>query len=154
VAISFAVLNQVRDCFASACGGWSRHDRLNNVLEVTLRTRYYYLVDFSQSIIPLIEDVPVIRIILASILVFFLPGFAWSLVFFYKNINIIERIALSIGLSIALVTLSVLALNVLLDVRINGFNAVVTIVVITVIPFGIYLIRRYLMHKSGASGGE
>jgi uncharacterized membrane protein len=114
-------------------------------------------VDFGQlhqSVIPFIEDVPVIRVILASILVFFLPGFAWSLVFFYKNINIIERIALSIGLSIALVTLSVLALNVLLDVRINGFNAVVTIVVITVIPFGIYLIRRYLMHKSGASGGE
>ena len=84
--------------------------------------------------IPIIEDVPVIRVILASVLVFFLPGFAWSLVFFHKNINIIERIALSIGMSIALVTLSVLALNVLFDVRINGFNALITIIVITVIP--------------------
>ncbi len=104
--------------------------------------------------IPFIEDMPVIRVILAGILVFFLPGFAWSLVFFHKNINVIERIALSIGMSIALVTLSVLALKLLLHVRINGFNAVITIIVITVIPFAIYIIRRFLIRSSGASGGE
>ena len=101
----------------------------------------------------LIESVPVVRAIVALIIVFFLPGFAWSLVFF-KKINILERVALSLGLSIALVTLSVIVLNVLFHVRINGFNALITIIVMTVIPLAIYLIRRYAMPKSGASEGE
>jgi len=96
---------------------------------------------------------PAARAIAAFILVFFLPGFAWSLVFF-KKVNALERIALSLGLSIALVTLSVIVLNVLLHVRINGLNALITIIVMTVIPLAIYFIRRYAMHKSGASDGE
>jgi uncharacterized membrane protein len=110
-------------------------------------------VDFSQSVISLVEDVPIIRAVLGGILVFFLPGFAWSLVLFHKNINTIERIALSIGLSIALITLSVLALNVLLHVRINGFNALVTIIVITAVPLVIYLLMRLQGRRTGASGG-
>ncbi len=77
----------------------------------------------------LIESVPAVRAIAAFILVFLLPGFAWSLVFFKKNINIIERVTLSLGLSIALVALAVLVLNVLFHVRINGFNALITVVV-------------------------
>ena len=96
---------------------------------------------------------PVVRIILGFILVFFLPGFVWSLVFF-KKINILERVALSLGLSIALVTLAVLILNVLFHVKITGVNALITIGVMTVIAVIIYLIRRYVMRKSGASGGD
>jgi uncharacterized membrane protein len=113
-------------------------------------------VEFSQlhqSVTSLIESVPVVRVIVAFILVFFLPGFAWSLIFF-KKINTLERVAFSLGLSIALVTLAVLGLNVLLHVRINGVNALITIGAMTVIPIAIYLIRRYAMHKSGASDGE
>ena len=48
------------------------------------------------------ESVPVIRGIIGFILVLFIPGFAWTLVFF-KQLNVIERIALSFGLSIAVV---------------------------------------------------
>lgn len=113
-------------------------------------------MEFSQlqpSIVPLIDNFPVVRAVLAGILVFFLPGFAWSLVFF-KKINILERIALSLGLSIALITLAVLVLNVLLHVRINGVNALITIGVMTVIAFAIYLIRRLYTRQSRASDGE
>ena len=106
-----------------------------------------------QSLTSFIESMPAARAIAAFVLVFFLPGFAWSLVFF-KKVNVLERIALSLGLSVALVTLSVLVLNVLFNVRINGFNALITIIVMTVIPLAIYFIRRYAMHKSGASDGE
>ncbi len=95
----------------------------------------------------------VIRAIAGFILVFFLPGFAWTLVFF-KKINIIERIVLGIGLSIALVTLSTIVLNIIFHVRINGFNALITIIILTLIPTGIYLIRRFLTHKSEAPDGE
>jgi uncharacterized membrane protein len=97
---------------------------------------------------------PVVRVILGGVLVFFLPGFAWSLVFFRNNISAIERIGLSIGLSIALVTLAVLALNVLLHVKINGFNALITISAITATALAIYAIRRFAMHGSVASDGE
>ena len=71
--------------------------------------------------LPVFERLPVIRASLGVILVFFLPGFAWTLVFF-KQINVIERVALSLGLSIAVVTLSILALNLLLGIKITGLK--------------------------------
>lgn len=109
-------------------------------------------MDFS-GLLSFAEEIPVIRAILGVILVFFLPGFAWTLVFFRK-VNIIERAAISIGLSIALVTLSILVLNVLFDIRISGLNAIVTIIVITIIPAGIYFLRRYLARNSESSDGD
>ena len=82
-----------------------------------------------------------VRAALGFILVFFLPGFAWTFIFFHK-LHHIERIALSFGLSIAIVTLSVIALNVLLQVPISGWNSVLTILVLTLIPLPIYYILK------------
>jgi len=75
------------------------------------------------------------------ILVFFIPGFAWTLVFF-KQVNVLERIALSFGLSIAMVTLSILVLNKLIGIRITGLNSVLIILVITVVPIVVYYLNR------------
>lgn len=91
--------------------------------------------------LPFLERLPAIRAILGFILVFFLPGFAWTLVFF-SRINAIERVALSFGLSIAVVTLSIVALNVLLGVRVTGSNSVLTIIVVTIIPVVFYYLKR------------
>ncbi len=100
------------------------------------------------SAVPFLESVPVIRAILGSILMFFLPGFAWTLVFFgRKQINILERLALSFGLSIALVTLSIFALNRLIGMGITGPNAVLVIIAITVIPLAIYLLKRLMVKR-------
>lgn len=101
-------------------------------------------MDFRQIFdfaIPFLERLPVLRAILGVIIMFFLPGFTWSLVFF-KGINVIERIALSIGLSVAIITLSILALNKLLGIRITGVNSLLIIIVITVIPLAFYYIGR------------
>ena len=89
----------------------------------------------------ILESLPGIRGILGIILMFFLPGFAWTLVFF-KQINIAERIALSVGLSIALVTLSIFTLNKLIGIRITGVNSVLIIMFITLIPVGVYYLNR------------
>ncbi len=63
------------------------------------------------------------RIFFGSVFVLFVPGFAWSYVFFAKrNIDWIERVALSFGLSIALVPLLVFWFNWLFDVRITLLN--------------------------------
>ncbi len=98
--------------------------------------------------LPFLDSLPAIRVILGVILVFFLPGFAWTLVFFSgRQINIIERLALSFGLSIAVVTLSILALNKLVGVRITGFNSVLIILVITIIPIVIYYLKKLVKRR-------
>ena len=96
-----------------------------------------------EFVLPFFERLPVIRALLGFILVFFLPGFAWTLVFF-KQIKLIERIVLSFGLSIAIVTLSILALNLLLGVSITGLNSLLIIVVVTIIPILIYYLRKLI----------
>ena len=98
-----------------------------------------------EFMLPFLDRLLVIRVVLGFGLVFVLPGFAWTLVFFNgRQINVIERLAISFGLSIAVVTLSMLALNWLIGMRITGFNAVLVISVITVVPLVLYFLRRYM----------
>ncbi len=92
---------------------------------------------------PLLSFLAVLRGIGGLILVFFLPGFAWSLVFF-KNLKVVERIALSIGLSIALVTLIIMFLNIVLGMRITLFSSLMVIIAITAIPLTIYGANRLM----------
>jgi len=91
----------------------------------------------------LLDSLPGLRAILGLILVFFLPGFAWTLVFF-RQVNILERLAISVGLSIAMVTLSILALHKIAGVTITGFNSVLIIIVVTIIPLVIYYLNRLM----------
>lgn len=98
-------------------------------------------------VLPFLDRVPIVRALLGFVLVFFLPGFAWTLVFF-RQIKVLERIILSFGLSIAVVTLSILALNVLLGIRITGLNSLLIIIVLTVIPIVLYYLRRFIRKRS------
>jgi uncharacterized membrane protein len=96
-------------------------------------------------ILPFLDRLLVVRVILGFVLVFVLPGFAWTLVFFNgRQINLIERLAISFGLSLALVTLSILALNWLIGIGITGLNAVLVIGTITVVPLVLYFLRRFM----------
>ena len=54
-----------------------------------------------------------------------------------------ERVALSIGLSIALVTLSVLFSNMVFKIPITGFNSLLIIIVITIVPLAIHYSNKY-----------
>lgn len=71
----------------------------------------------------------VVRAGVGFMLVLFLPGLAATYALFPRKeeIDILERIALSIGLSISLVVLSVLALNQFLGVAINLMNSLLII---------------------------
>ena len=104
-------------------------------------------------IFPFLERVVVLRAILGFTLVFFLPGFAWTFIFF-KKINVIERVVLSFALSIAIVTLSILLLNVVFGMRITGFNSVLVIIFITVVPAGAYYLNRYIKRKKENASQE
>jgi len=104
------------------------------------------------SAVPFFDSLPAIRAILGFILVFFLPGFAWTLVFFSgKQINIIERLALSFGLSIATVTLSIFALNRLIGMSITGSNAVLVTIAVIIIPMVIYGLKKLIGRRGGSA---
>lgn len=84
-----------------------------------------------------------LRIFFGSVFVLFVPGFAWSYIFFArKSIDWIERVALSFGLSIALVPLTVFWLNWLFEVRITLLNTFLIVCGLTAIPVAYVLIRK------------
>ena len=108
------------------------------------------IFDFGVSCL---DHVPVLRAILGFALMFFIPGFAWSFVFFSgKQINALERVVLSIGLSVAMVTLSMFALNLVFDVKVTGTNAVLDIIVITLLAAAFYLARKFVNSRLLKSG--
>jgi uncharacterized membrane protein len=71
-----------------------------------------------------------LRVVFGSLFVLFLPGFAWSFVFFdkaKKEIDWLERGVLSIGLSIALVPLAVFWFNWVLNVKITLLHTILIV---------------------------
>lgn len=87
----------------------------------------------------------VFRAILGVVSVFFLPGFVFTLVFFKKGqLSTLEKIALSFGLSIAMITLGVIFLNMLFGIAINGVNSVLIIILLIIIPALINYFRKFI----------
>jgi len=85
----------------------------------------------------------IIRAIFGGIFILLLPGLAWSYVFFSrKDINWVERIALSFGLSIALVSLAVFLLNKLFGVGINLLTFALVVVSLTALAIALAFLRR------------
>ena len=105
-----------------------------------------YIRQLFDFVFPFLEHLSILRALLGFILVFFLPGFAWTLIFF-RQINVIERVALSLGLSIAVVTLSLLSLNRLVGIRITGFNSVLVILAVSIIPIVVYYLNRFIRQR-------
>jgi uncharacterized membrane protein len=89
-----------------------------------------------------------LRIFFSAIFILFLPGFVWSFVFFAKReIDWVERIALSFGLSIAIVPLTVFWLNWIFDVRITLLNTSLIVCALIVVPTAYLLVRRPSLRK-------
>ncbi|MFC1918749.1 DUF1616 domain-containing protein [Chloroflexota bacterium] len=97
-------------------------------------------------ILPAIDNSPIIREISGFILVFLLPGFAWTFVLF-KRVNYLERLVLSFGLSIALVTLSILLSNAVFKIQITGLNSFIITLIIIIMPIIIYYINKYFLKR-------
>ena len=107
-----------------------------------------------EFVLPFLERLSIIRALLGFIFVFFLPGFVWTLVFFKgKQINVVERIALSFGLSIAVVTISLLSLKMLIGIKITGFNSVLIIMAVTIIPVAVYYLNKLIRRRQGNKAG-
>ena len=113
-------------------------------------------MDFSQLvdfIAPTGGPLAIIRAIAGFFIVLFLPGFAWTLVFF-NRLHVLERVALSFGLSIATAVLSIMALNLVLGMKITATSSLLTILMITVVALAIYLLKRFAFQKKTDSNGD
>lgn len=83
----------------------------------------------------------IFRIIVGSIFILFLSGYVLSYAFFLKKeVDVIERIALSFALSIAVVPLIVFYLS-LLKVKINTINIILEVLAIVLLGSVIWYIR-------------
>jgi len=77
-----------------------------------------------------------IKTIIWCVYILFIPGFIWSYVLFYKSeIDLIERIAVSFGLSVSVVPLTVFWMNYFFKIKITLAN--VTLIVLILIISGI-----------------
>ena len=84
------------------------------------------------------------RIFFGSVFILFVPGFAWSYVFFARrNIDWIERVTLSVGLSIAVVPLAVFWFNWLFDVKITLLNTSLIVCGLTVLALACVWARKH-----------
>ncbi|MBU0649488.1 DUF1616 domain-containing protein [Patescibacteria group bacterium] len=83
-----------------------------------------------------------IRVVLGSVFVLFVPGYFLMQAFFKKEeIDFLEKITLSIVLSITSVPLAILFLNVIFGVKINAVNTTVIILMIAVVS---YIYTKYI----------
>ena len=99
------------------------------------------------------DAVDIVRIIFGSIFVLFIPGLAWSYVFFQKKqIDIIERLALSFGLSIALVPLTVFWFNWIFDIKLSLVNTIFIVLGITAAALVWLFARRRMWTARMAQG--
>ncbi len=105
------------------------------------------LRELSGTFLPFLDSIPAVRVIMGTILVFFLPGFAWTIVFF-RQLKPLERIPISIALSIVLVTLSLLFASRIFGTVINGFNAVLIIVTVTALPVLVHFLVKYTKYRT------
>ena len=94
----------------------------------------------------------ILRLLFGGIFILFVPGFAWSFVFLKKReSDWIERVALSFGLSIALVPLTVFWLNWLFHVKITVLNTSLIVCGLTVIPAVYTFARRSSWGRNATS---
>lgn len=92
----------------------------------------------------------------AFLFIFIVPGLAWSLVMF-RNISVVERLVVAVGLSLALVTLAVLGLNIVFHVKITLLSMSLVVMVVTVLAPVVLTLKYYVSKRrapSGSGGGE
>ena len=109
------------------------------------------LSSLSELAPPFLGRLPLIRAIVWFIIIFILPGLAWTF-FFFKKMNIVWRLTLAFFLSIAVAVLSVVVLHVIFGVRITEFNSMITIVAIVAVPLAFSYLKKLIGRCS--SGGS
>jgi len=73
----------------------------------------------------------------------FIPGFSWSFLFFERGkISVVERIALSFVLSIALIPLTIFWINIIFQLSFTLVNSFMVALALTLIPILLIYIKN------------
>lgn len=108
--------------------------------------------------IPPVFDQPitffsVLKAALGGLLIFFLPGFLWSL-FLFSTISWLERVPVSIGISLAITSVAGIVLSMLFHFPLNGTNTIIANIILTAIPFGLWIAKKHrLRHSDNSKSG-
>ena len=89
------------------------------------------------------DPLGLVQILVGGVTALFIPGYAWVRFLFYKkDIDSIEKFALSVALSIAIVPLTIFYLNKFFGVKINFLNSVLVILILTAIPLLLLYLKK------------
>ncbi|MFH1560397.1 MAG: DUF1616 domain-containing protein [Chloroflexota bacterium] len=81
------------------------------------------------------DAVELLRAVLGSAVILFLPGFSWSLVLLAgQEVGVVGRVATSFGLSLVLVPLTVFWLNLTLGLKVTPLNTVLVTLALSAAP--------------------
>jgi Predicted membrane protein len=87
--------------------------------------------------------IDVMKIILGVIVILVLPGYIWSYVFFKREeLDVLERVAVSIGLSIAIVPLLIFLLNQVFGMKITFTNSLLTLLFFCLSGFALIFLKN------------
>ena len=88
------------------------------------------------------DALTILKLLVGIPFIFFLPGLSWSyLLFKRREVPVIERVGIAIGLSLALVPLAMFWLAWLLNVKITLVNAVLLTLALSAIPPAVIRLR-------------
>ena len=78
--------------------------------------------------------IEIIKFIFGIVITLFIPGFIWTFVLFNKDdIDVLERIVLSFGISIAMIPLLIFFLHKLVGMKITALNSFLTIAIFCIV---------------------
>ena len=87
--------------------------------------------------------IELIKIILGVVVILVLPGYIWSHVFFKKKeLDVLERVAVSTGLSIAIVPLLIFLLNQVFGMKITFTNSFLTLLFFCLSGFALIFLKN------------
>ena len=94
------------------------------------------------------EPLILVRIFLGSALILFLPGLSWSFLLLRRErVHLAERVALSFGLSMVLMPLTVFLLHLTIGFKVTLMNVGLVALALSTTPMMYVTIREYLSKR-------
>ena len=98
------------------------------------------------------EIIQVIRVIFGLVFLFFVPGYAITLVLFPKRneLSPVERLGFAGALSIIVDILTVLFIDLILHIPTTPLNILLSIIMLTTVALIVWRVELYFIEKGGS----
>lgn len=82
-----------------------------------------------------------------NVIIFLIPGITWTYTLFSKEIDLLERFALSVALSVALIPLVIYLAYNFFSLQINYKNFIYINIILSIIAFTLFYFKNKLIYK-------